>query len=67
MSQGYRIQAFNEADGPVAEVGLLKSLAQVGGHLGHFCEDYETVLVLRIEDDGDRTLVMRYDVDGFDL
>ena len=37
------------------------------GRLSHFLLKYPTVLVWRVADDGARTLVLRYDTDGYDL
>ena len=61
------LTGFNEPDGPYDTVHGVTSWASAGGHLGHLCEQWTTVLVFRIEADAQRTLVMRYDRDGFDL
>lgn len=60
-----RIHAFN-TEGPTHEIEA-DSWASVGGHLGHLTGDFETVIVFKVDDAGVQTLVMRYDVDGFDL
>lgn len=66
MSKGYWIHAWN-TEGPKDERGPCSSLASVAGHVGQLASDYETVVVFRVEDDNQQTIVLRYDVDGFDL
>lgn len=58
-------EGFN-TDGPTYEREA-DNLASVGGHVGQLMADHETVLVYRLLESGQRLLVLRYDVDGFDL
>jgi hypothetical protein len=63
----YILEGYADCGASLTTRGPYATKGEVVAQVGELIEEFEAFCLFRVEDDGSRTLVMRYDVDGYDL